>query len=138
VLTAVRDITELVNAERSRQQRTLEALLLLDEPGDAVPSAVAQGVRGRDGCGRSSRRRYGAAESPDLVLMDLSLPVMNGWEATRFLKANEATRDIPVIALTAHAMQGDGQKVLEAGCDDYDTKPINFSRLLEKINKYLD
>jgi CheY-like chemotaxis protein len=69
--------------------------------------------------------------------MDLSLPVMDGWEATRQLKANEATRDIPVIALTAHAMQGDEQKALEAGCDDYDTKPVNFSRLLEKINKYL-
>jgi len=78
------------------------------------------------------------AESPDLVLMDLSLPVMDGWEATRLLKASEATRDIPVIALTAHAMQGDEQKALEAGCDDYDTKPINFSRLLEKIDKYLD
>jgi CheY-like chemotaxis protein len=77
------------------------------------------------------------AESPDLVLMDLSLPVMDGWEATRHLKANEATRNIPVIALTAHAMQGDEQKALEAGCDDYDTKPVNFSRLLEKINKYL-
>mgnify|MGYP001817015174 FL=1 len=77
------------------------------------------------------------AESPDLVLMDLSLPVMDGWEATRHLKADEATRNIPVIALTAHAMQGDEQKALEAGCDDYDTKPVNFSRLLEKINKYL-
>ena len=77
------------------------------------------------------------AEAPDLVLMDLSLPVMDGWEATRHLKANEATRNIPVIALTAHAMQGDEQKALEAGCDDYDTKPVNFSRLLEKINKYL-
>ncbi len=77
------------------------------------------------------------AESPDLVPMDLSLPVMDGWEATRHLKADEATRNIPVIALTAHAMQGDEQKALEAGCDDYDTKPVNFSRLLEKINKYL-
>ena len=70
---------------------------------------------------------------PDLILMDLSLPVMDGWEATRQIKADPSTRAIPVIALTAHAMAGDEQKALEAGCDDYDTKPINLSRLLEKI-----
>lgn len=71
--------------------------------------------------------------SPDLVLMDMSLPVLDGWEATRRLKADEATRNIPVIALTAHAMAGDEQKALAAGCDDYDTKPVNFKRLLSKI-----
>lgn len=71
---------------------------------------------------------------PDLILMDLSLPVMDGWTATRRLKLNPATKKIPVIALTAHAMAEDRKKALEAGCDDYDTKPIELSRLLEKIN----
>lgn len=74
------------------------------------------------------------AEKPELVLMDLSLPQMDGWEATRRLKADEATRAIPVIALTAHAMSGDRQKALDAGADEYDTKPIDFKRLLEKID----
>jgi two-component system, cell cycle response regulator DivK len=74
---------------------------------------------------------------PDLILMDMSLPVIDGWEATRQLKAEEATRKIPVIALTAHAMSGDRQKAVEAGCDDFDTKPIELARLLEKIEKLL-
>lgn len=78
-----------------------------------------------------------AAESPDLILMDLSLPVLDGWEATRQIKAHPATQAIPVIALTAHAMAGDEQKALEAGCDDYDTKPVNFKRLLGKIEQHL-
>jgi CheY-like chemotaxis protein len=73
------------------------------------------------------------AESPDLILMDMSLPVIDGWEATRALKTMEATRHIPVIALTAHAMSTDRDKALESGCDDYDTKPIEFSRLLGKM-----
>ena len=71
--------------------------------------------------------------SPDLILMDLSLPVLDGWEATRRIKADAATQNIPVIALTAHAMAGDEQKAREAGCDDYDTKPVELNRLLGKI-----
>ena len=77
------------------------------------------------------------SESPDLILMDMSLPVMDGWEATRTLKAADATRAIPVIALTAHAMDGDEQKARDAGCDDYDTKPIELPRLLAKIEALL-
>ena len=78
-----------------------------------------------------------AAEKPDLILMDMSLPVLDGWEAARRIKAAAATRGIPVIALTAHAMSGDREKALESGCDDYDTKPIDLPRLLEKMTAAL-
>jgi len=78
-----------------------------------------------------------SSTNPDIILMDLSLPVMDGWEATRQIKANPATQGIPVIALTAHAMSGDEVKAREAGCDDYDTKPVNLNRLLEKIGNLL-
>ena len=74
-----------------------------------------------------------ASEAPALILMDLSLPVIDGWEATRRLKSDAATKEIPVIALSAHAMSGDREKALAAGCDDYDTKPVELPRLLEKI-----
>ena len=76
--------------------------------------------------------------APDLVLMDMSLPIIDGWEATRRLKASANTRQIPVIALTAHAMSGDRERCLAAGCDEYDTKPIEFSRLLAKIQALLN
>jgi len=78
-----------------------------------------------------------ASEAPDLILMDLSLPVLDGWEATRRLKEAPATRPIPIIALSAHAMEGDRAKAIEAGCDDYDTKPVDLPRLLEKIRTRL-
>jgi CheY-like chemotaxis protein len=77
------------------------------------------------------------AARPAVILMDMSLPKVDGWEATRRLKADEATRAIPVIALTAHAMRGDREKAMAAGCDEYDTKPVDFERLVEKIERLL-
>ena len=77
------------------------------------------------------------SERPDLILMDLNLPEIDGWEAARRLKANPATRDIPIIALSAHAMAGDREKALATGCDDFDTKPVEFDRLLSKIEQTL-
>ena len=78
-----------------------------------------------------------AAEKPDLILMDLRLPVLDGWEATRRIKANPETQHIPVIALSAHAMTGDRERALAAGCDDYDTKPVELPRLLDKVQALL-
>jgi len=78
-----------------------------------------------------------ASEAPDLILMDVGLPEMDGWEVTRLLKSNESTRHIPIVALTAHVMQSDREKAFQSGCDDYDTKPIEFSRLREKIENLL-
>ena len=77
------------------------------------------------------------AERPDLIVMDLDLPVVDGWEATRRIKANPETRHTPIIALTAHAMSGSREKALAAGCDEFDTKPVDFDRLLGKINQLL-
>ncbi len=88
-------------------------------------------VDGREGVERAM------AEAPDLILMDLSLPVMDGWDAARLLKATPQTEAIPIIGLTAHAMEGDQEKALSAGCDDYATKPIDLPRLLEKIQAML-
>lgn len=90
---------------------------------------VSLAVDGQDGVNKAE------ADMPDLILMDMSLPVMDGWQATKTLKSDPATKDIPVIALTAHAMSSDREKAIEAGCDDYDTKPVDLQRLLDKIEK---
>jgi CheY-like chemotaxis protein len=92
---------------------------------------IAIAVDGRQGV------EMAASEKPDLILMDMSLPVMDGWEATRRVKANPETRMIPVIALTAHAMADDREKALAVGCDDFDSKPVDLPRLLQKIKGLL-
>ena len=78
------------------------------------------------------------AEKPDLVLMDMGLPVLDGWEAPRHAKSDEEIKNIPIIALTAHALESDREKALECGADDFDTKPVDFKRLLEKIKSFVD
>ena len=93
---------------------------------------IVMAVNGQEGLDLAS------SENPDLILLDMSLPIIDGWEAARRLKANAATAKIPVIALTAHAMVQDKEKALAAGCDDFDTKPVELPRLLEKINSLLN
>jgi len=92
---------------------------------------VIAAVDGAEGVAMAGQHR------PDLILMDLSLPIMDGWEATRRIKADPNTKDIPVVALTAHAMAGDREKALGAGCDEYETKPVDFVRLMGKIVAFL-
>ena len=93
--------------------------------------SVVMAEDGRQGVAKAS------SEAPDLILLDMSLPIIDGWEVARQIKAAPATRGIPIIALTAHAMSGDRERALEAGCDEYDTKPVEFPRLLAKIEAVL-
>jgi CheY-like chemotaxis protein len=134
---------------------TLESQVLGIDVGDAMPKIllVEDNEMNRDMLSRRLARKgfdvaiaedgqrgvdMAKAEAPDLILMDMSLPVIDGWEATRRIKEAAETAAIPVIALTAHAMASDREKAMQAGCDDYDTKPVELPRLLEKIGKLLD
>ena len=92
---------------------------------------VALAVDGQEGVDKAK------SDSPDIILMDMSLPIMDGWEATKVLKDDSVTAKIPIIALTAHAMSSDREKAIEAGCDDYDTKPVDLQRLLDKIESLI-
>lgn len=92
---------------------------------------VVMAVDGEEGI------RIARSDGPDLILMDMSLPLLDGWEATRRLKADNRTASIPIIGLSAHAMAGDREKALDAGCDDYDTKPVELPRLLDKIASFV-
>ncbi len=127
--------------QHQRQMKAMPKILVVEDNDmnrDMVSRRLARrgldvvvAVDGRQGV------EMARSEAPDLILMDMSLPEIDGWEATRLLKADEATQAIPIIALTAHAMAGDREKALEAGCDDYDTKPIQFPGLMAKINTHL-
>jgi len=119
-------MTKLLLVEDNEMNRDMLSRRLIKRGYDVV--MAMDGKQGVD---------LAVAEAPDLILLDMSLPVMDGWTAAGHLKAGEATRKIPIIALTAHAMSGDREKALEAGCDDYDTKPVEFKRLLEKIEALL-
>ena len=120
---------------------TVATILYVEDNDDNVfmlrPRLERQGFRVLVASDGESGLRLVREERPDLILMDLSLPGLDGWEATRRLKADGATRAVPVIALSAHAMAGDREAALAAGCDDYDAKPVNFRRLLEKIRALL-
>ena len=116
-------MTKVLLVEDNEMNRDMLSRRLVRKGFDVVMAADgAQGVS------------MAQTEFPDIVLMDMSLPVIDGWEATRRIKSDDRTRHIPVIALTAHAMSGDRQKALDAGCDDYDTKPVELKRLIDKIS----
>ena len=125
----------LAESEGLKNVRYLGAAATHEEIGRFGSRVLAQelrpdvviGVDGQQGV------EMAKSEAPEVILLDMSLPVMDGWEAARTLKSDEATRSIPIIALTAHAMAGDRERCLEAGCEDYDTKPVEFPRLLRKI-----
>lgn len=119
-------MSKLLLVEDNEMNRDMLSRRLIRKGYDVVCA-----VDGKEGVALAS------SETPDLILMDMSLPVLDGWEATRRLKEDESTKIIPVIALTAHAMDGDEQKAREAGCDDYDTKPVDLPRLLAKIEALL-
>ena len=120
---------------------TVATILYVEDNDDNVfmlrPRLERQGFRVLVATDGEGGLRLVREERPDLILMDLSLPGLDGWEATRRLKADGATRGIPVIALSAHAMAGDRERALAAGCDDYDAKPVNLKRLLDKIRALL-
>ncbi|MEL6403251.1 MAG: response regulator [Chloroflexota bacterium] len=101
---------------------------------DVLTSLDYEVIQAKDGI---SGVEQAESEQPDLILMDLSLPKMDGWQATRTIKARDILRDIPIIAITAHAMLGDRELALEAGCDDYITKPINLQELAGKLDQYI-
>jgi CheY-like chemotaxis protein len=133
-------MTEMSNGETPIAEAAVIKLLYVEDNDDNVymlkmrleltdQFEVLVAEDGEKGCA------VAAAEHPDLILMDLELPGLDGWEATRRLKENPATRDIPIIALSAHALAGSREKALAAGCDEFDTKPVEFDRLLGKIRR---
>jgi len=120
-------MTKILLVEDNEMNRDMLSRRLMKKKYDVVIA-----VDGQEGVNMA------ASENPDIILLDMSLPVMDGWQAAKYLKGDPSTRDIPIIALTAHAMAGDREKALEAGCDDYDTKPVEFKRLLGKIQALLE
>lgn len=120
------EMTKILLVEDNEMNRDMLSRRLLKRGFEVVTA-----VDGREGVDMAS------SASPDIILLDMSLPVMDGWEAARTLKADSSTASIPIIALTAHALTGDEQKALDAGCDAYDTKPVDFKRLLGKISSAL-
>jgi len=141
ILDQVKTITEETEETEERESHNMSKILLVEDNElnrDMLSRRlqrkgyeVITAVDGQEGVNLAK------SSLPNLILMDMSLPIIDGWEATKQIKAEASTKTIPVIALTAHAMVGDREKSLEAGCDDYDTKPIDFPRLMEKILKYL-
>ena len=120
-------MTKILLVEDNEMNRDMLSRRLMKKKFEVVIA-----VNGQEGVDMAS------VEHPDLILLDMSLPVMDGWTAAGHLKSNPQTQNIPIIALTAHAMSGDREQALEAGCDDYDTKPVEFKRLLGKIHAFVD